>query len=230
MAEADHHRLSRHELRDPDPFQQLTSRTTAWARAHQQQLVGATAALVVIVAVATGLSWNSARNATAATARLATAQAAFASNKFADATADLDVLERDYPRTSGGRLATLYRGHALLAQAKFGEAAAAYGEYLASGPATEYLRQAALLGLATAQERSANTQAAADAYRDAAASPGPYGVLARLGLAAAERSAGHTDAANAVLNEVIGTTNLDPDTRAIAAARLGAAGSAPPAP
>jgi len=113
-----------------------------------------------------------------------------------------------------------------MSQGKHAEAAAAYDEYLATGPATDYLRQAALFGRASAQDAAGNATAAEEAYRQAIQLNGPYLTYARIGLAGLQIKGGHSDAAASTLNEVLATPDLDPETRAMAVARL-AARSAP---
>src|SRR5439155_844024 len=79
-----------------------------------------------------------------------------------------NVVER-YPGAPFGRLAVLYRAHALARQGDQAAAATAYGEYLASAAVPVYLHQEALVGLARAKEAAGDTAGALDAYTQAGA-------------------------------------------------------------
>src|SRR5262249_19273617 len=77
-------------------------------------------------------------------------------------------------------------------------AAAAYSEYLAHAPGTEYLRQEALQGLGQAREVTGDTKGAQDAYEQAAAIDGPFRTDARIAVARLYEAAGQNDTARDV--------------------------------
>jgi tetratricopeptide (TPR) repeat protein len=220
MAEAHHHRLTRKDLRQPDEFQTLTTEAVEWVRRNQSAVVGVVSALVAIAAIVLGVSWHTHRQATAASSELQSAQALFDAKKYSAAAAEYATVAETYPSTPAGRLAGLYRAHALAHQPDPAAAAAAYGEYLAGSPATEYLRQEALLGLGRAHEAAANASAAMDAYRQAIDVAGPFRTQARLSLARLEEAGGNTTAAQALYAEVLKAPDLDGDTRQIITGRL----------
>ncbi len=219
MAEAKHYKLSRKDLREPDEFQALTTQTVDWLRANQSAVVGALSTIVAVAAVVVGVGWYSQRQANAAAVQFESAQTMFGQKKFADAASEFAAVASAYPRTPSGRLASLYRAHALAEQSDPG-AAAAYGEYLAAAPPTDYLRQQALVDMARAQEAAKDTAAATDTYRKAAEIDGPFRTPAQPPLARLEEAAGAKDKALALYAEVAKAPELDPETRQAITARL----------
>ncbi len=220
MAEAHHYKISRKSLREPDEFQHVANEALGWFRANQTAVVGALAAVLVIGAVVLGVNWYGARQADAAGMRLQSAQALFEAKKYAEAAAEFAAVGATYPQTPSGRIATLYRGHALAAQPDPAAAAAAYTDYLAASPETEYLRQEALLGLARAKEATNDAAGATDAYRQAAAIAGPFRSQAQLALARLADAAGKSDEARTLYAELLKSSDLDPETRQTVAAHV----------
>jgi tetratricopeptide (TPR) repeat protein len=220
MAEAKPHRLTRKDLRQPDEFQTLTGEALGWLQRHQSLVIGVASTVVALAAIVLGIEWNSRRQATAASVRLQAAQALFDDDKYAEAAGEYASVAETYPRTPAGRLAVLYRAHALAHQGDASGAATAYGEYLADGPATEYLRQEALLGLARAHEAAGDANAAIDAYKHAIDVAGPFRIRAQLGLARLHDASGNSDAARALYAEISKAPDLDPDSRQFVVSRL----------
>jgi predicted negative regulator of RcsB-dependent stress response len=220
MAQADHFKISRKDLREPDAVQSFGVQVAEWYRANQSAVVGALSAALAVGALILGYSWYTQRQATTAAVRFQSAATLFDTKKFSEAANEFAAVSAEYGRTPSGRLAGLYRAHALAQQPDPTAAATAYGEYLASGPQTDYLRQEALLGLARAQEASNNQAAALDAYRQAAEIAGPFRTQARLGLAHLEEAAGNADKAQALYAELYQDQSLDADTRQTIEAKL----------
>jgi predicted negative regulator of RcsB-dependent stress response len=220
MAQADHFKISRKDLREPDAVQTFGVQSVEWFRANQSAVVGALSAALAVGALLVGYSWYTQRQATTAAVRFQSAASLFDTKKFAEAANEFAAVSAEYGRTPSGRLAGLYRAHALAQQPDPAAAATAYGEYLASGPQTDYLRQEALLGLARAQEASSGQAAALDSYRQAAEIAGPFRTQARLGLARLEDAAGNADKARAIYAELLDDVTLDADTRQTIAAKL----------
>src|SRR5206468_4321464 len=81
----------------------------------------------------------------------------FDEGKFQEAAQGFAYVVERYPGAPFGRLAVLYRAHALARQGDQAAAATAYGEYLASAAVPDYLRQEALVGLARAKEAAGDT-------------------------------------------------------------------------
>jgi len=220
MAEAKHYKLTRKDLREPDEFQAFTTQAIDWIRENQSAVIGAVSTVVAIAAVILGVGWYSQRQTDAAAVRLQSAQALFDSKKFADAATEFGSVGSEYPRTPSGRLAGLYRGYALAAQPDPAGAAAAYAEYLAGTPATDYLRQEALLGLGRAREATGDARAATDAYQQAADIAGPFRTQAQLALARLEDAAGNGEKARALYTELLKAPDLDGESRQAITSRL----------
>ncbi len=213
MAEAKHYKLHRKELRDPDVFQERTAQAVDWLRDNQTVVVAVVSAVVAIGAVVMGIGWYSARQAQAASTRLASAESLFEAKKYAEAATEFTAVGSEYPSTPSGRLAGLYKARALAAQPDAAAAVTAYNEYLAGSPATDYLRQEALIGLGRAQEAAKDNTAAMDAYGKAAEVSGPFRTGAQMALARLEDATGNADKARALYVELLKAPDLDGDSR-----------------
>ena len=220
MAEAKHYKLTRKDLREPDEFQAFTTQAIEWIRDNQSAVIGAVSTLVAIAAVVLGVGWYTQRQADAAAVRLQSAQTLFDAKKYADAANEFGAVGSEYPRTPSGRLAALYRGHALAAQPDPAGAAAAYADYLADAPPTDYLRQQALLGLARAREATGDPRGATEAYQQAADIAGPFRTPAQVALARLEDAAGNTEKARALYTELLKAPDLDGESRQAITSRL----------
>lgn len=210
MATSERVKIDRKALKQPDEFQTVTTQLADWAAQHQTLLVAVGAGLVVVALTAGGVGWWRGRQAEAASVRFRSAHSAFEAARYADAAEAFAGLHADYGSTPYGRLATLYRGHALSRQGDAPGAATAYGEYLAAGPETEYLRQEALTGLGRAREAGGDAEAARESYDQAAAMPGPFRTEARLGLARLAEAAGDTARARTIYGELLADTPAGP--------------------
>jgi len=213
MAEAKHYKLHRKELRDPDVFQERTAQAVDWLRDNQTVVVSVVSAVVAIGAIVMGIGWYSGRQAQAASTRLAAAESLFDAKKYAEAATEFTAVASEYPSTPSGRLAGLYKARALAAQPDAAAAVTAYNEYLAGSPATDYLRQEALLGLGRAQEAAKNNTAAMESYGKAAEVGGPFKTAAQMALARLEDAAGNGDKARALYVELLKAPDLDADSR-----------------
>lgn len=220
MAEAKHYKLTRKDLRQPDSFQERTTQGVEWVRENQSVVVAVVSAVVALAAVFLGIGWYSSRQADTAATQLQSAQMLFDEKKYSEAATAFATVASEYPRTPSGRLATLYRARALAAQPDAAAAVTTYTEYLAGSPATEYLRQEALLGLGHAHESAGDKSAAMDAYRQAADVAGPFRTQAQLALARLEEAAGNADKARALYVELLKAPDLDADSRHSITSRL----------
>ncbi|MCW5891809.1 MAG: tetratricopeptide repeat protein [bacterium] len=210
MATSERVKIDRKALRQPDEFQTLTTQAAAWAQEHQTTLVAVGVALVVLALAAGGIGWWRGRQAEAASIRFRSAHQAFEASRWAEAAEGFASVRADYGSTPYGRLASLYRGHALARAGDAAGAATAYGEYLAAGPETEYLRQEALASLGRAREASGDAAAARDAFDQAAAMPGPFRVEARLGQARLAEAAGDTERVRTIYGEMLAEAPAGP--------------------
>ena len=191
-------KINRKALREPDEFQTLTQQAGEWAQGHRNLLLGVGAAVLGIAAVALAISWYRSHQAAAAGAEFQAALNEFEAARFAPALEEFTTVGRDYPGTPFGRLSTLYRAHVLARQGDAAGAATAYTEYLASSPATEYLRQEALTGLGAAKEAAGDKAGALDTYGEAASIDGPFRIQAQLATARLHELAGEPDKAHEV--------------------------------
>jgi len=212
-------KIRRKDLRKPDEFETLTGQVVAWADEHRPVAYGVLALAVAVLAGSLAIGrWRASRNDAAAIA-FRSAQARFAEGNFKDAAQDFAYVVERYPRTPFGRLAGLYRAHALAREGDQAAAATAYGEYLAGAAPTDYLRQEALVGLGRAKEATGDTAGALDAYVQAGARPGPYRDDARLAAARLEQAAGNTERAQAIYAELLKDA-ADPAMKAFVAAKV----------
>lgn len=205
-------RVRRKDIRQPDEFETLTAKTAVWAREHQSIAVGAVAAVVVIGLVALLVSRTRASRAELASVDFQVAHSAFQAGKYPEAAAGFSALSEKLPATPFGRLARLYRGHALERQGDAAAAAVAYGEYLAIDPETDYLRQEALVGLGHTKEAAGDAAGALDAYTQAAALEGPFRTDAGLSAARLHEAAGRSAEAQAIYQRLLKEAP-DPDVQ-----------------
>lgn len=194
----DRHRLRRKDLRGPDEFVTATNQVTVWADAHRTLVVGVGAAVLVLAAAAIGWSRYQASRIEAASRDFQMARAAFEAGKYDEALPEFEALSGAYQGTTFGRLGIMYRGHALVKKGDSAAGAAAYEEFLASGPPADYLKQEVLVALGHTREAAGDAAAALARYTEAAEIEGPFRTEARLGAARLEEAAGREDKARAL--------------------------------
>jgi len=212
-------KIRRKDLKQPDEFETLTGQVLAWVEDHRGIVVGIASALVALVLVMVVVGRvRASRNETAAVA-FRSAHDQFEASKYAQAAEAFSDLARDYPSTPFGRLAGLYRGHALARQGDAAGAASAYADFLAATSSDGYIRQEALTSLGRAREATSDTAGALDAYTQAAALEGPFRTDARLGTARMHEASGYAAEARAIYGELL-TDTTDPDLRALLATKL----------
>jgi tetratricopeptide (TPR) repeat protein len=212
-------RIRRKDIRQPDEFVTLTAQVATWGREHQPLLLAALGLLVALGLVVLVVARARATRDERAGVGFRAAYRTFQSAKYADAAAAFASVAAEYPQAPYGRLATLYRGHALARQGDAAGAASAYGEYLASSPPTAYLRQEALAGLGHAREASAAAAGAVEAYSDAGALDGPFKTDALLGAARLHEAAGRQDVAREIYGRLMGADPA-PELRSLLASKL----------
>jgi tetratricopeptide (TPR) repeat protein len=212
-------RDERRFLKDPDEFVVWTTRAAVWAQGHQRALTVVGGALLLAVVVAAVVGWRAARQTEAASEAFRVARSTFASNEFAPAALEFEAVARDFPGTSFGSLAVLYRGHCALRQGDAAAAAAAYQEFLVRFDEDEYVRQLALTNLALAQEQLGDGSGARATLARATESDGPYRIEALLAYARLSQAAGDTAAAEDAYRKVL-AENPDAETRIFVQRRL----------
>jgi hypothetical protein len=219
-------KIRRKDLRQPDEFETLTGQALEWADQHRQLLYGVAGAVLVIVLIVFAVNRaRTSRNESAATDFNA-AHELLAANKNDEAAAAFEDVATRYPSAPFGRLARLYRGHALARKPDAAGAAAAYTEYLATDSGAAYLRQEALTSLGRAKESTGDAAGALDAYTQAGALEGPYRTDALLGAARMHERAGDTEKAREIYARLL-AENPQGDLRALLVSKL-PPGSEPP--
>jgi hypothetical protein len=229
---ADRIKIDRKTLREPDEFQQLTTQAGAWMRANQRLVTGVVVGLITVALIGVSVGWYRARQDEHAAVQFQTAHEQFAAGKLAEAADAFAALGRDYPSTPFGKLASLYRGHALERQGDAKAAVAAYQEYLNGTPRTDYLRQEALLGLARSEEASGDPAAAGTRFAEAAEMPGPFRTEAKLAQARLAEAGGKTDQARDIYVALLAEAQPGTPLRAFLQSKMPAAvasGEAQPA-
>jgi tetratricopeptide (TPR) repeat protein len=213
-------KIRRKDLQQPDEFETLTGQVLAWVREHQSVVVGCVVAVVLGAGLALLVGRLRASRAEAAAIDFRAAHGLFQAAKYGEAAEAFAVLIERSPRTPFGRLAGLYRGHALARNGDFGGAATAYGEYIASGAASAYLRQEALVGLARAKEAGGDAPGALEAFAQAGALEGPYRTDALLGAARLHAAAGQAEEARRIYTQLLEAAP-DAELKAFLQAKLG---------
>jgi len=191
-------KIRRKDLRGPDEFETLTGETFVWAQHHQTTLI---VGGVLLLAIAVGLilmSRSRAARNQEADLQFQQAQAQLDRGSAATAATQFEAIEQNASGTPYGRLAGLYRGHALLKQGDGAGAATAYTQYLSTASAPDYLRQQALIGLGRAKEMANDPSGAQDAYLQAEKLDGPATAEASLGVARMLDAQGQADQARAI--------------------------------
>ena len=218
-------KIDRKALREPDEFETLTGQAVDWAQGHRPLVIGLAAAVVAVALIGLAVGrWRAGQNEAAAV-DFRSAQAQFDAARYTEAAGAFAEVASAHPHTPFGRLATLYRAHALTRGGDAAAAATAYGEYLASSPDSEYLRQEALTGLARSREATGDGAGALEAYTQAGDLGGPYRTDALLGAARLHEAAGRSDQARDIYARLLKDAS-DPETRALLLAKL-PAGSHP---
>ncbi len=191
-------KIRRKDLRRPDEFHSLSTQAAEWVQQNRAIALGALGVIVAVFVAVGATGWYRSARAETAAERFHAAHATFESGKYSEAADAFGELERGYGGTPFGHLAGLYRAHALMRQGDAAAAATAYGEYLATSPPAEYLRQEALDGLAHAKEAGGDAAGALDAYTQAGQVSGPYRIDALLAAARLHDAAGQLDQARAI--------------------------------
>ena len=214
-------KIRRKDLRQPDEFETLTGQVLSWAEDNRGIVVGVAAALVALALVMIVMGRVRATRNETASGLFRTAHEAFAASKYPEAAEGFAGLARDYPSTPFGRLATLYRGHALARQGDATGAAVAYADFLAA-TSDGYLRQEALAALGRAREATGDSAGALEAYKEAGEMDGPFRTDALLGAARLHEAAGRASEAREIYVRVMKDAT-DPEVRAFLASKVPAA-------
>lgn len=222
-------KIDRKALRQPDEFQTLSTQAGTWVREHQTLALAALAAVAVLIVVAALVSRVRASRTQAAAVDFRAAHEMFEAGKYPEAAKAFGDLADAYASTPFGTLGTLYRGHALLRQGDGTAAVGAYQNFLASAVVSPDLRQEALMGLATAREKTGDTAGAREAYAQAAEGPGPFRTDALLAGARLDEAQGRTAEAHATYEQLL-KGDVDPELRALLSTKVAADAQRPAPP
>jgi predicted negative regulator of RcsB-dependent stress response len=222
-------RISRKALRQPDEFQTLTGEMVSWANAHRTPLLVAAGVLALIGLAAFTVNRRNAIRNTAAAVAFQGAHVAFEAGNFTDAATAFATVRDDFGSTPFGSLARLYQAHSLARAKDFPAAASAYQEYVAAGPATDYLRQEALNGLGHVKEASGDMAGALAAFSESGALAGPFRVDSLLGAARVQEAGGQAAQAREIYVKLLSEAP-DAELQAFLRSKLPAGGQPPAAP
>lgn len=175
-------KLSRKDLKRPDEFQSAVETARTFVEDHLREVIIAVCAIVVLAAVGAGVYFYEANQARVAAERFSHALTTLEQHHYKAAEADFRKLATDDPNRAVGRLANFYLASAYMAQNEPAKARDALKAYLAS-EGSSIFRGSALNNLAVAYEDLGKYSQAEDAYRQAAAIPGPEQARAQLGVA-----------------------------------------------
>jgi len=188
-------RFRRKDLKRPDEFVTRGRAFIQWASGNVQTLSWAAGGFAVaVLAIAGFFSLRTAR-VRQANEDLAQALSVFQAARYAEAATQLAGVADRWQSTPIGQIASLYTAEA---QAKANDVDAAttrLRDVVAAGQPSSYLRQQALVALASVLERKGDVAAAADQYAQAALAEGPYTATAILGEARTREQAGEKDKA-----------------------------------
>lgn len=168
-------KLTRKELRGPDPVQESLGEIGQYIQNNQSLVLGGIGAVLGLVAIVAGFSayLGSSRDATAAAFARAVANLEYDSPSAA--LVGLTGVAEESGAYSD--LAVLYRAR-VHAQSGDHEKALADFQAAKSSAPTEYLRQAATVGAANAEAELGRSDEAISLYAEAAAMAGPYKIEA----------------------------------------------------
>jgi predicted negative regulator of RcsB-dependent stress response len=220
-------RIRRKDLRQPDEFVTLSRQAVNYVEAHRTTALFVIGTLVLLlVAILVFRALRASRETSAAQAYVQ-AHALLDDKKYPEAATAFQQVADGYGSTGYADLALLESANALMMAGRAAEAAVAYQKLLDANPATDYLRQLALVRLGAAQEQSDKAAEAARAYASAVDLPGPYGEEALVGQARVAETSGDTATAKDLYTRFL-QKYPGSDRFALVTSRLVALGAPPP--
>lgn len=175
-------RITRKEIRRPDPFIVFSGRLLDIFRAHRVKfLSGFAVGGALLLAVWAGDSYRDRQNRLAAQ-EFSTALGLYHNGKYREALEALQKLDI-YRASSYRRLGLLYQAHSYIALNDSAKADQALQDFLRSETKDPFLRQLAFLTLAHNQERTGRCKEAIDSYSKAEGLQAPMKEEALLGKA-----------------------------------------------
>jgi predicted negative regulator of RcsB-dependent stress response len=175
-------RITRKEIRRPDPFITLTRRLFDLFTAHKAIFLSGTAVVAAILLALWGWELYTDRQNRLAAQQFSLALSLYHNSQYREA---LDALQKlDIYRSSRYRpFGLLYQAHTYMALNDSPKADQAVQEFLRTETRDFFLRQLALLTLAHNQERTGRCKEAIETYAQAEALQAPFKEEALLGKA-----------------------------------------------
>lgn len=175
-------RITQKELRAPDDFTAFVESAQQFFFDNLRQVIISTVVVVLVGAIVIGLYYYERHRDAVASAQFYDAITALNAGKNKDAEAQFKKLADAEPGRRLGRLARFYMASAYMADGDLPTARDTLVAFL-SEERDPTFRSMALTDLAVVYERMADWKKAAEAYRQAAADPGPEQTRAELGVA-----------------------------------------------
>ena len=175
-------KLSQKELRAPDDFTAFVESAQQFFLNNLRQVLISTGVVALIGAIVIGLYYYERHRDAVASGQFYDAITALNAGKNKDAEAQFKKLADEEPGRRLGRLSRFYMASAYMADGDLPSARDTLVGFL-SEERDPTFRSMALTDLAVVYERMADWKKAAEAYRQAAADPGPEQTRAELGVA-----------------------------------------------
>ncbi len=168
-------KITKKQLKEPDEFITLTERGVIFVQQHSKKIaVAGVLLLVLILSVVFWGMWEKKKEEQAALdyrVALELYEQSRAPGRVASEQEDKAVLAKfdelitQYPRTSSGRFALLYKGNILLSENKYDEAAKEYSAFLDKAGKEKLFRYFAWEGIGRAYEGKKDYAKAIEAYQ-----------------------------------------------------------------
>lgn len=175
-------KLTQKELRQPDDFTAFVENAQEFFLNNLRQVLISSGVVVLVGAVVVGVYYYERHRDTVASGQFYDAITALNAGKNKDAEAQFKKLADEEPSRRLGRLARFYMASAYMADGDLANARDSLVAFLAEERDPTF-RSMALTNIAVVYERMADWKKAAEAYRQAAADPGPEQARAELGVA-----------------------------------------------
>ena len=175
--------IGRKELREPDEFLTLTGQALDYAKRHEREVTYVAIALAVVMVFSLGVRWYRDWQHDKAEAAFGAARRDFSAARFETAVTGFDRVSREWPRTTFGPLALVYKGNCYAELAKPKEAEEAFRAALAVAR-DPLVQQIAHYNLGLLQVKAGDKKAASAELGAAAQIEGPLRAaawFARLG-------------------------------------------------
>ncbi|MGH7812550.1 MAG: tetratricopeptide repeat protein [Candidatus Binataceae bacterium] len=207
-------KIKRKDLRAPDEFSTFVDRAAEFVEGNSKQIIAASAAAIALAVMVFVLVRVDRGRARAAAAKFSGAVAALSGGDYQRAAVQFKTLAASDSSRRLGQLAGLYLGSAYLESANqpdapkgqrtadLQKASAALNAFVAGEHDPLFIGMARM-NLAVAYEQMGDWSRAADAYGEAASTPGPQQMRAQMGVARMLAKAGKKAAAISAYREFI---------------------------